>query len=56
MSELTMVREGLLARADVQPGEVVALRASRCVPCGLVAFPEREHCEGCGMPREKTRY
>ncbi len=40
------VREGLLA-PDSRPDQRVALRASRCGTCGLVAFPKRETCEAC---------
>lgn len=47
-TELEVVREGLLEEAVPTPGKTVALRASRCGACSLVAFPARSHCEGCG--------
>lgn len=43
------VRAGLLA-PDARPDQKVALRASRCPACGLVAFPMREVCEACSAP------
>jgi uncharacterized OB-fold protein len=45
---LTPVHPDLLARNDALPGEVLALRASRCSDCNLVAFPTRQTCEQCG--------
>jgi uncharacterized OB-fold protein len=50
--ERSVVREGLLATDDPTPGNTVALRASRCAACSLVAFPARTHCEGCGKEAE----
>jgi uncharacterized OB-fold protein len=47
---LTPVHPDLLARNDATPGEVLALKASRCSACNLVAFPKRETCEQCGEP------
>jgi uncharacterized OB-fold protein len=44
---LRPVREGLLTREDAKPGEPLALRASRCERCDLVAFPYRTTCEQC---------
>ena len=42
------VQAGLLARDDAIPGEILALLASRCDDCNLVAFPKRSTCEQCG--------
>lgn len=50
MTTRVVPREAFALDADIVPGEVVPLRASRCAMCGRTEFPARLECPACGAP------